>query len=193
MPGMDGYELCRNLKQSLPTSHIPVILLTAMDDREHIILGLEAGADDYVVKPFDPQVLLARISGLLHERERLRSLVLRAGREEKKREYASRLDQEFMEKVLATVEQSYADPDFEIDDLCRSLAMSRTAFFNKLKGITGKAPNDFIRIFRLERGAQLLSSHEFTVAEVADRVGFADPKYFSSCFRRHFGVSPSKY
>ena len=193
MPGMDGYELCRNLKQSLPTSHIPVILLTAMDDREHIILGLEAGADDYVVKPFDPQVLLARISGLLHERERLRSLVLRAGREEKKREYASRLDQEFMEKVLATVEQSYSDPDFEIDDLCRSLAMSRTAFFNKLKGITGKAPNDFIRIFRLERGAQLLSSHEFTVAEVADRVGFADPKYFSSCFRRHFGVSPSKY
>ena len=193
MPGMNGYDLCRRLKSTLSTSHIPVILLTAMDDREHIILGLESGSDDYVVKPFDPQVLSARISNLLHERERLRSLLLRAGREEKRREYSNQLDRDFMEKVLAVMEKSFADPLFQVDDLCRDVAMSRTAFYNKLKAVTGKAPNDFIRIFRLERAAELLSSGELTVSEAADRVGFSDPKYFSSCFRRHFGVSPSKY
>ena len=193
MPEMDGFDLCRRIKSSLPTSHIPVILLTAMDDREHIILGLESGADDYVLKPFDPQVLLVRIRGLLHERERLRTLILRSGREEKRREYTNRLDREFMEKVLAVMDESCSRPDFQVDDLCRAMAMSRTAFFNKLKAVTGKAPNDFIRIFRLERAAELLSAHELTITEVADKVGFSDPKYFSSCFRRHFGVSPSKY
>lgn len=193
MPVVNGYDLCRRLKSTLATSHIPVILLTAMDDREHIILGLESGADDYVVKPFDPQVLSARISNLLHERERLRSLLLRAGREEKRREYSNQLDRDFMEKVLAVMEKSFADPLFQVDDLCREVAMSRTAFFNKLKAVTGKAPNDFIRIFRLERAAELLAAHDLTITEVADRVGFSDPKYFSSCFRRHFGVSPSKY
>ena len=193
MPVMNGYDLCRRLKSTLATSHIPVILLTAMDDREHIILGLESGADDYVVKPFDPQVLLARISNVLHERERLRSLLLSAGREEKRREYSNQLDRDFMEKVLAVMEKSFADPLFQVEDLCREVAMSRTAFYNKLKAVTGKAPNDFIRIFRLERAAELLSSGAVSVTEAADRVGFSDPKYFSSCFRRHFGVSPSKY
>lgn len=193
MPGMNGYDLCRRLKSTLATSHIPVILLTAMDDREHIILGLESGSDDYVVKPFDPQVLTARISNLLHERERLRELILRAGREEKRREYTNQLDREFMEKVLAVMDKSCADPLFQVDDLCREVAMSRTAFYNKLKAVTGKSPNDFIRIFRLERAAELLTAEGLNVTEVADRVGFSDPKYFSSCFRRHFGVSPSKY
>ena len=193
MPGMNGYDLCRRLKSTLATSHIPVILLTAMDDREHIILGLESGSDDYVVKPFDPQVLSARITNLLHERERLRDLILRSGREEKRREYTNQLDREFMEKVLAVMDKSCSDPLFQVDDLCREMAMSRTAFYNKLKAVTGKAPNDFIRIFRLERAAELLSSGGLTVTEAADRVGFSDAKYFSSCFRRHFGVSPSKY
>ena len=193
MPGMNGYDLCRTLKSTLSTSHIPVILLTAMDDREHIILGLESGSDDYILKPFDPLVLSARISNLLHERERLRTLILRSGRERKQREYTNRLDKEFMEKVLAVVENSYMDSEFQIDDLCRSLAMSRTAFFNKLKALAGTGPNDFIRIYRLEKAGELLQSGEFTIAEVADRVGFSDAKYFSSCFKRYFGVSPSKY
>ena len=193
MPGMNGYDLCRRLKSTLATSHIPIILLTAMDDREHIILGLESGADDYVVKPFDPLVLSARISGLLHERERLRALILRSGREEKRREYTNQLDREFMEKVLAFLDVNCSHSDLQVEDLCRAVAMSRTALFNKLKAVTGKSPNDFIRIFRLERAAELLSAHDLTISEVADRVGFSDPKYFSSCFRRHFGVSPSKY
>ena len=193
MPGMNGFELCRHLKSALPTSHIPVILLTAMDDREHVIMGLESGSDDYIVKPFDPKVLRVRVSNLLSERERLRNLILRSGRKEKQLEYTNRLDKEFMEKVLAVVESSYSDPEFQIDDLCRAVAMSRTAFFNKLKGLAGTGPNDFIRIYRLEKAKQLLEAGEYTIAEVSDMVGFSDAKYFSSCFKKAFGVSPSKY
>lgn len=193
MSGMNGFDLCRHLKSTITTSHIPVILLTAMDDKEHVIMGLEAGADDYIVKPFDPQVLRARISNLLHERERLRALILSSGRKEKQREYTNRLDREFMEKVLAVVEASYSDPEFQVDDLCREVAMSRTALFNKLKALSGKGPNDFIRIYRLDKARKLLESGEYTIAEVADEVGFSDAKYFSSCFKRAFGVSPSKY
>ena len=193
MSGMNGYDLCRHLKSTITTSHIPVILLTAMDDKEHVIMGLEAGADDYIVKPFDPQVLRARISNLLHEREKLRELILSSGRKEKQREYTNRLDREFMEKVLAVVEASYSNHEFQVDDLCREVAMSRTAVFNKLKALSGKGPNDFIRIYRLDKARKLLESGEYTIAEVADEVGFSDAKYFSSCFKRAFGVSPSKY
>ena len=193
MSGMNGFDLCRRLKSTLSTSHIPVILLTAMDDKEHVIMGLEAGADDYIVKPFDPQVLRARLSNMLHERERLRELVLSSGRREKQREYTNRLDKEFMEKVLSVMESSYSDPEFQVDDLCRAVAMSRTALFNKLKALSGKGPNDFIRIYRLDKAKKLLESGEYTIAEVADEVGFSDAKYFSSCFKRAFGVSPSKY
>ena len=193
MSGMNGFDLCRRLKSNISTSHVPVILLTAMDDKEHVIMGLEAGADDYILKPFDPQVLKARLSNLLHERERLRELVLSAGRREKQREYTNRLDKEFMEKVLSVVEESYSNPEFQVDDLCRSVAMSRTALFNKLKALSGKGPNDFIRIYRLDKAKELLQTGEYTIAEVADEVGFSDAKYFSSCFKRAFGVSPSKY
>ena len=193
MSGMNGFDLCRRLKSNLSTSHVPVILLTAMDDKEHVIMGLEAGADDYIVKPFDPQVLKARLNNLFHERERLRATILSSGRREKQREYTNRLDKEFMEKVLSVMEASYPNPEFQVDDLCRSVAMSRTALFNKLKALSGKGPNDFIRIYRLEKAKALLESGEYTIAEVADEVGFSDAKYFSSCFKRAFGVSPSKY
>ena len=193
MSGMNGFDLCRRLKSNISTSHVPVILLTAMDDKEHVIMGLEAGADDYIVKPFDPQVLKARLNNLFHERERLRASILSSGRREKQREYTNRLDKEFMEKVLSVMEESYPDPEFQVDDLCRSVAMSRTALFNKLKALSGKGPNDFIRIYRLEKAKALLESGEYTIAEVADEVGFSDAKYFSSCFKRAFGVSPSKY
>lgn len=193
MSGMNGFDLCRRLKSNISTSHVPVILLTAMDDKEHVIMGLEAGADDYIVKPFDPQVLKARLNNLFHERERLRATILSSGRREKQREYTNRLDKEFMEKVLSVMEASYPNPEFQVDDLCRSVAMSRTALFNKLKALSGKGPNDFIRIYRLEKAKALLESGEYTIAEVADEVGFSDAKYFSSCFKRAFGVSPSKY
>ncbi len=194
MPVLSGEELCRILKSSVETSHIPVILLTAVSARESIVYGLEAGATDYVVKPFDPSVLKARIRNVVDNRERLRRWLLAGGGPEtaEQPDWGTRLDREFMEKVLSVLEREIGNPEFAIADLCREVAMSRTAFYNKLKSLTGQGPNDYIRTFRLNRGRELLLQHRFSVQEVADRVGFSDAKYFSICFRKQFGTSPSK-
>lgn len=192
MPVLHGDALCRRLKADMETSHIPVILLTAMGERESIIYGLESGADDYIVKPFDMSMLRLRIRNILAQRERLRTAILSASSAPAPADYTSRLDREFVDRVLAVVEQELSNPDFSVNDLCRSLAMSRTAFYNKLKSLTGQGPNDFIRICRLNKARELLSTREHTVAEVSDLVGFSDPKYFSVSFKRRFGISPSR-
>ncbi len=193
MPLMNGYDLCRSVKSDVATSHIPVILLTGMTDRESVIRGLESGADDYIVKPFDMSVLRARIRNILNERQRLREAILHSSNAVARNEYSNKLDQEFMDKVISVVQKELSNSEFQISDLCRELAMSRTAFFNKLKSLTGQGPNDFIRIYRLERSKEFLADHRYSVAEVSDMVGFSDAKYFSVCFKKQFGVSPSRF
>ena len=192
MPQLTGDELCRRLKGRLETSHIPVILLTAMGEKENIIFGLEAGADDYIVKPFDMTVLRARIRNLLHRRSLLQTAIVTENMDSSSSEFVNPLDKAFIEKVRGVIESRLSDPEFQVNDLCRELAMSRTAFFNKLKSLTGGGPNDYIRIFRLNRARELLLSRQYTVTEVSEQVGFSDPKYFSVCFRKQFGVSPSR-
>ncbi len=194
MPVLSGEDLCRIIKSSVDTSHIPVILLTGVSDRQSIIFGLEAGADDYIVKPFDSSVLKARIRNLLSERQRLREAIMSAHlpAEAPAPDYGNRLDKEFMDKVMAVMEREYARQDFSINGLCMEVAMSRTSFYNKLKSLTGQAPNDFIRVYRLNRAKEILSEHSRSIAEVSDMVGFADAKYFSVCFKKQFGESPSK-
>lgn len=192
MPLMAGDEMCRILKSSVETSHIPIIFLTAMSDRESIIYGLESGASDYVVKPFDMQVLRLRIRNILNERQKLRSELVTSATEEKETEFGNILDKEFMDKVKAVLEKAITDSSFQISDLCKEVGMSRTTLFNKIKSLTGHGPNDYIRIYRLNRAMELLSSHKYSIAEVSDMVGFSDPKYFSVCFKKQFGLSPSK-
>ncbi|MDO4827268.1 MAG: two-component regulator propeller domain-containing protein [Bacteroidia bacterium] len=194
MPVLSGEDLCRMLKSSVETSHIPVILLTGVSDRQSIIFGLEAGADDYIVKPFDSSVMKARIRNLLSERQRLREAIMSASlpAEAPAPDYGNRLDKEFMDKVMAVMEREYSRQDFSINGLCMEVAMSRTSFYNKLKSLTGQAPNDFIRVYRLNRAKELLAEHCRSIAEVSDMVGFADAKYFSVCFKKQFGESPSK-
>ena len=192
MPQLTGDELCRRLKGRLETSHIPVILLTAMGEKENIIFGLEAGADDYIVKPFDMTVLRARIRNLLHRRSLLQTAIVTENMDGSSAEFVNPLDKAFIDKVRHVIESRLSDPEFQVNDLCRELAMSRTAFFNKLKSLTGGGPNDYIRIFRLNRARELLLSRQYTVTEVSEQVGFSDPKYFSVCFRKQFGVSPSR-
>lgn len=193
MPVMNGYDLCRSVKSDVATSHIPVLLLTGMTDRESVIRGLESGADDYIVKPFDMSVLKARIRNILNERQRLREAILYSSNASARNEYSNKLDQEFMDKVISVVQKELANSEFQINDLCRELAMSRTAFYNKLKSLTGLGPNDFIRIYRLERSKEYLADHRYSIAEVSDMVGFSDAKYFSVCFKKQFGVSPSRF
>ena len=192
MPEMDGLELCRVVKGNLDTSHIPIILLTALSERENIIFGLEAGANDYIIKPFDLSVLKVRIRNILQNRQHLRETVLAMDAQPEETDYTSQLDKEFLDKVMKVIEEELSDSEFSINDFCRMLGMSRTSVYNKIKTLTGQGPNDFIRIVRLNKAKELLVSRKYSIGEVANMVGFSDPKYFSTCFKKQFGTSPSK-
>lgn len=191
LPVLNGYELCSILKSSVGTSHIPVILLSALNEKENIILGLEAGANDYIVKPFDFDILKARIRNILQSREQLRKIVFTDSQIEETN-YTTELDIEFLDKAKHIVETEIDNAEFSIHDFCSMLAMSRTSVYNKLKTLTGQSPNDFIRIIRLNKAKGLLESKKYTVSEVSDKVGFTDSKYFSTSFKKQFGISPSK-
>ncbi len=192
MPGLRGDEVCRMLKSSMETSHIPFILLSALSEKENIILGLESGANDYIIKPFDFNILKARIRNILQSRERLRKEVLSDESDPENMNYANQLDREFLDKAYLIIEAGLSDPEFSINEFCKEIGMSRTSVYNKIKALTNQAPNDFIRIIRLNKAKELLKSKQYTIAEVSDMVGFSDPKYFSTSFKKQFGVSPSK-
>lgn len=192
MPRLRGDELCRMLKTNLDTSHIPVILLTGLGGREDIIAGLEASADDYIVKPFDIVVLKARIRNIIKSRRELGHRVLSEDCEPAREEFSSELDRQFMTRTMTIISEKMGDSEYSINELCADLGMGRTSVYNKIKSISGQSPNEFIRIMRLNRAKELLSTHIHNISEVAYMVGFSDPKYFSTCFKKQFGYSPSK-
>ena len=192
IPGIQGDELCRILKSSVATSHIPVILLTAKSAREAIVHGLEAGASDYIIKPFDMLVLKARIRNILNRRDSLRKDILHVDPQSEEGDYASQMDKEFLNKVMNVLNAELANSEFSVDDLCRRLGVSRTVLYNKIKTLTGQSPNDFIKVVRLNKAKEILETRKYMISEVADMVGFSDPKYFSVCYKKQFGISPSK-
>ena len=196
MSVMDGETMCRTLKSDIETSHIPIILLTALGDKKDILRGLETKADMYIVKPFDLMVLKANISNILENREIICKKLQQASvsPEAPTEEIAmpTNLDNEFMQKVTTLVKENLGK-DLTVDTLCAGMNMSRTSFYNKIKALTGMAPNDFIRNIRMQEAATLLRSQKYTVAEVADMMGFADPKYFTDTFKKFYGVPPSIY
>lgn len=239
MPGIQGDELCRRIKENKETSWLPVILLTAKAGRDFMIEGLGLGADDYIAKPFDSAILASKIDSMLKNRRRLsqyymeRSLALvRAGEasvkelsgaasassassDENKKSSGENItssdenitssdenkidsveldpqDQAFIDKTTQLVMTNLSDTDFNIDRLCREMAMSRTLFYGRLKNLTGQAPQDFIRLIRLEQAAMYLEQGD-SVMDVSVKAGFVNVKYFSTVFKKHFGVSPSKY
>ena len=209
MPGIQGDELCRRIKENKETSWLPVILLTAKAGRDFMIEGLGLGADDYIAKPFDSGILASKIDSLLKNRRRLsqyymeRSLALvreQAGQkvqlvsssEEEEQQELNPKDQAFVEKATHLVLEHLSDTDFNIDGLCREMAMSRSLFYGRLKTLTGKAPQDFIRLIRLEQAAMYLRQGN-SVLDVSVKAGFVNVKYFSTLFKKHFGVSPSKF
>ncbi len=195
MPHMRGDELCAALKNNIETSHIPVILLTALNDDQSIMDGLQTGADTYLVKPFNISLLKASVANLLANRAllRLKYADMELLDKETTASYGNTLDKKFLDTVKQTVEKNITTPDFNVDVLCAALNMSRSSFYNKLKALTGQAPADYIRLIRLKRAAELLSEGIYNVTEVADRTGFSDVKYFREVFKKYFHVSPSKY
>lgn len=240
MPGMQGDELCRRIKENKETSWLPVILLTAKAGRDFMIEGLDLGADDYIAKPFDSAILASKIASMLKNRRRLsqyymeQSLAIVRGEDSGQSSSKSLLpsepslpsvasdetnksscetnkssdetnrssdekgpdldpmDQVFVEKATRLVLDNLSDTDFTIDRLCREMAMSRTLFYGKLKTLTGQGPQDFMRLIRLEQAALYLKQGD-SVLDVSVKTGFVNVKYFSTVFKKHFGVSPSKY
>ncbi|MBL3655776.1 two-component regulator propeller domain-containing protein [Fulvivirga sediminis] len=195
MPEMDGIALCKAIKKNTATSHIPIVLLTARTSLIYKVEGLESGADDYITKPFNYQVLLLKVKNLISTREQLRkhfndSQTLNI---EPKKVTFSSADELFIEKALESVEKNMSNTAYSVEDFGEDVGMSRMQIYRKLKALTGQSANEFIRTIRLKRAAQLIERNEFTIAEVTYRVGFQDLQYFRSCFKKYFGVNPSEY
>lgn len=195
MPGMDGLELTRQLKTRIETSHIPIVLLTARTSVIFNIDGLEAGADDYVTKPFNLKLLQIRIRNLIESRHRLRQKYAHSLNQLDPKQDpvgVSELDDQFLNTAMAVIEQQIENPDFSVDDLAKKLLLNRKQVYRKIKALTDQTPNELIRAVRLKKAAQLLKTHRYTVAEVTYMVGFQDLKYFRERFREFFGVNPSE-
>ena len=209
MPVMRGDELCRKVKGEVETSHIPVILLTALADSSSVIGGLSTLADAYMTKPFSVDLLKAQIENILSNRKSLQKLYSRiaiAPKEEinsddaaensaefVKDANASMADIDFINGVSAIVDAHIKDVEFNVDILCISIGMSRTSFYNKLKTLTGIPPADFIRLRRIEKSKLLLLDTEMSVQEISEHCGFVDVKYFREVFHKNTGVSPREY
>lgn len=193
--GMDGEELCTTLKNDIETSHIPIVLLIALDDKKSILKGLRTGADEYVIKPFNIDILKATLTNLLASRALLRRRYanLELNNPNECINCSTDIDWRFVDSVKKHVEENMANPSFNVDVLCTLLNMSRTSFYNKIKALTDQAPADYARLIRLKRAAQLLKDQQHSITEVAEMTGFSDPKYFREVFKKHFKVSPSKY
>ncbi len=193
MPVMDGIAFCSALKGDIQTSHIPVILLTAKSSDLQKLEGLEIGANDYLTKPFSPRELQLRVANLLRSIRNARERTGRTLRLEPAEVAVASADADFLERAIDLVSGEMDNSDYRVDHFARDLAVSRALLFTKMKAITGHTPNNFIKLLRMKRAAQLLETGELQVAEVAARVGYRDVKYFSSSFTKAHGCNPSVY
>lgn len=194
MPIMNGDKMCNILKNNIETSHIPIILLTALNDKESIIKGLQTKADKYIVKPFDMEVLKANIANVLANREimKKRFSQFKFNADEVSDDPTISLEQEFLLKATNIIKSSI-NKEMNVENLCDAMNMSRSSLYNKIKALTNDSPSDFIRKVRMNEASILLKSKRYTVSEVSDMMGFSDPKYFTDTFKKYYRVPPSTY
>jgi len=193
MPKMDGLELCRLVKHDMRISHIPIILLTAKAGDENKFRGLEAGAEDYIAKPFNMEMLTLKVNNIMERQRKTRDQFRKKVEVTPGEVEITSLDEKFVRKAVALVEANISNPEFLVEDLCREMGMSRVYFYKKILALTDKTPSEFIRFIRLKRAADLLEKSQLFVNEVAFQVGFNDPKYFRKYFKDEFGQSPNEY
>lgn len=197
MPDMDGIELLKVVRTNPDYSHIPVILLSAKTDVETKVEGLNTGADAYIEKPFSIAQVKAQINSIFESRKRLQESLMRSPLDYYKKNKADDGKEAekaaFIEKLNEMILENLTNPDFTIDSIAQDFCMSRSSFHKRIKGITGETPNDYIRIVRLSKSAELLASGKYQIVEVCYMVGFNTPSYFSKCFARHFGKLPKEY
>lgn len=205
MPVMDGLDMVKAIKEDRNICHIPIILLSAKSSLDDRISGLEQGIDDYITKPFSSTYLKTRIKFLLNQRKTLQEFYLKQWTEKQKDNSISpaniepakpqiiSFDDQFMQQVMEIMEKQMDNSEWTIDQFAQELGMGRTVFYQKLKSIIGLSPIDFVREMRIKRAMQLIESGEYNVSSIAYMTGFNDPKYFSKCFKKKYGVSPSEY
>lgn len=193
MPEPDGNELCKLVKTDIRTSHIPLILLTARSTKEQKLEGLESGADDYITKPFDFDILTLRIKKLLQQQQKRQENFHKHIEVTPSEITITSLDEKLIKNAIQYVEENMERSEFSVEELSRMLGMSRVHLYKKMLSVTGKTPIEFIRTIRLKRAAQFLRESQQTISEISYNVGFSDPKYFRKYFKDEFGVLPSEY
>jgi len=194
MPEMSGIEMCSKIKSNLETCHIPVVLLTARTAIEYTIEGYRTGADDYLTKPFDTRLLIARCNNLVNNRKQLQAKFSKNTDSDVNIVATNSLDQKFLTRAVEIVEKTLDNSEFDVNIFASEMMMGRTAFFQKLKGITGQTPNEFITTIRLKKSLKVLVDEpDLSITDVGYKLGFSSPSYFTKCFREVFGVTPVKY
>ena len=193
MPNQDGIALCRNLKVDIHTSHIPFIMLTARNTDEAKMVGYDAGADSYISKPFNYDMLLVRIKKLIEQQEKRQEMLHKNIEITPSQIAVNSLDEEFIQRVLKYVEKNIDNTEYSIEDLSAEVGLHRSHLYRKIQSLTGHTPLDFMRLVRLKRAAQLLSDSQYYISEIADKVGFNTIKYFNKYFKEEFGLTPTQY
>lgn len=193
MPEMDGFQMCRKIKENINTCHIPLIMLTAKDAHEYMVSGYDHGADAYVTKPFEIQILdqqiisLIKNRELIHERYRKRNFVIEVASSETSR------DDLFIARVSECIESNLTDPEFGVNNLGKLLSLSSAQLYRKVKALTGYTPVELIRVVRLVKASELIKNSKLSIKEVCYKTGFNNPSYFIKCFKEHFKVTPNAY
>ncbi|MBB4037284.1 signal transduction histidine kinase/ligand-binding sensor domain-containing protein/DNA-binding response OmpR family regulator [Dysgonomonas hofstadii] len=193
LPGIDGLKVCKSIKQNIRTSHIPVIMLTAKTNQQDQIEGLSVGADDYVYKPFNISILKMKVHNMIKSRARTLEHYSNSLDVDPQMITFNEMDKEFLEKAKSIVEQNLDNIDFSVDDFCAQMAMSRSNLHLKMKAITGESTIEFIKKIRFSHACNLLKEGRYSIAEISVMVGFNTPSYFTSSFKKYFGILPTEY
>jgi DNA-binding response OmpR family regulator len=193
MPKMDGFQLCGTLKADSRTSHIPVIMLTAKATTDDKINGLEIGADDYIMKPFEAQELEARVRNLIEQRKRLHEHFRTHGLIDMADKNITSVDQKFLRKASEVMNEHIAETSFSVEVFAEEMAVSKSLLLRKMESLLGEPPSELIKRTRLNKAAKLIEAKAGNVSEIAFDVGFSNPSYFAECFRKQFGCTPTQY
>lgn len=193
IPGIDGLELCAKLKKNVHTSHIPIIFLTALATLKHVKEGFEAGADDYIIKPFNSDILKMKIDSLITNRERIKEVFESKFPFDLSNVDSRSFEEEFLEKVYEILKRHISDSEFNIDSFSQEIGMSRATLYRKIKSLTALSPNDLIKNYRLKFSIQLLKEKKYSITEISYKVGFSTPSYFTNSFKKAYGYSPAEF
>ena len=193
MPEMDGFELCNRIKEDINTSHIPVILLTAKIDTHDYLTGLKQGADVYIKKPFSVSLLEAQIETILLNRQRMVEKIRANPLNQNFNLSISSYEEKFLKKAIDIVKENMENPLFDVKQFLELMGVSNSMLYRKLKALTDLSPNEFIRNARLKAATELMQQQKGNISDIAYQVGFNDARYFSTCFKKEFKMTPGEY